>query len=91
MHLIVGEKYIINKLNISRNDKVTSIGELGLNGLSFKQYQKIFYNTEGIKVIDFRTNVSKKILSKFFNILRILPGFMELFTYNIYCILERTE
>lgn len=91
MHLIVGEKYIINKLNCTRKEKVTSISELGLNGLSFKQYEKIFFNTRGLKVVDFRTNVSKKILSKVFNVLRVLPGFREFFTQNVYCILERTE
>ncbi len=81
--------HYINKLNKSRINKVESISDLGLNGLSLKQYEKLFFHTKGLKVIDFRTNVTQKFLGKLSKTVASIPGLKEYFTYNINCILER--
>ena len=90
-HVILTQKYFINKLNKARTDKIESIYDLGLNGLLLKQYKKLFFNTKGFKVIDFRTNVTHKLSGKLFNIFTYIPGFKEFFTFNVYCILERVD
>ncbi|NVO10334.1 MAG: class I SAM-dependent methyltransferase [Bacteroidales bacterium] len=90
-HIFFSEKYFINKLNKHREKKITSIYDLGLNGYSLKKYIDLFNNTEGFTVIDFRTNVSKKVLMKVFNLFTYIPILREYFTYNIYCVLERIK
>jgi len=90
-HVIFPEAHFIKKLNKTREKKVENIYDLGLNGFSLKKYIQIFNNTEGLAVIDFRTNVSKKTSMRFFNLLTYIPFLKEYFTYNIYAILERTK
>jgi SAM-dependent methyltransferase len=97
-HIIFPEKYLIEKLNKEKVGKINNIHDLGLNGLSLKQYKDIFYKTEGLNVIDFRTNVidsrSKKknrIINKIFSVFAGIPFFKEYFTHNIFCVLERVE
>jgi len=90
-HVIFGEKHFIRRINKDKKDKIESIYDLGLNGYSLKKYRNIFNITEGLVVVDFRTNVSKKISMKLFNLFTYIPFFREYFTYNIYCVLERTR
>ena len=97
-HIIISEKYLIKKLNKERVIKVKNIHDLGLNGLSLKQYKDILYNIEGLTVIDFRTNVIdysskaiKKVINKIFNFFAGVPILKEYFTHNIFCVLERVE
>ena len=78
--------------------KINNIHDLGLNGLSLKQYKDIFYNTEGLTVIDFRTNVvdsrskaNRKMINKIFNLFAAVPVLKEYFTHNIFCVLQRVE
>ena len=89
-HVILGEKHFIKKLN-RKGQEAKSIHDLGLNGYSLKRYHDIFSHTEGLTLIDFRTNVSHKASMKLFNMLTFIPFLKEYFTYNIYCILERTK
>jgi len=97
-HIIMLEKYLIKKLNEERVEKINNIHDLGLNGLSLKQYKDIFYNIEGLTVIDFRTNVvdsstkaNRKMINKIFNLFAAVPILREYFTHNIFCVLERIE
>ncbi|MCD4832945.1 MAG: class I SAM-dependent methyltransferase [Bacteroidales bacterium] len=85
MHLIMGHNYYLKKLN----ENINNITELGFNGLSLKEYKNILYNIEGLKVSNFRTNVSKKLLMKLFKLLSKIPFLTEYFTLNIYCTLVR--
>lgn len=89
-HLIFSQKHFIDKLNKKREHKVANIYDLGLNGYSLKKYKSVFYNTEGLSVIDFRTNVSHKASMKFFDLFAKIPFLKEYFTYNIYAVLKRT-
>lgn len=83
--------YFIKRLNKNRKNKISSIHDIGLNGLSLKDYKRIFNHTEGLRLVDFRTNVSEKPLMKIFNMFSKLPFLKEYFTYNIYCTLERYQ
>lgn len=91
MHILLGNKYFINKLNKNRKDKITHIHDLGLNGYSLKRYRHIFNNTKGLSVVDFRTNVSHKSVVHFFNLFTYFSFTREFFTYNIYCVLKRVK
>ncbi len=88
-HLIIPQKILINRINNTEKKNIINIQDLGLNGYSLKEFKKIFYNVEGMKVIDFRTNVSEKKSMRIFVALSKLPLLKEYFTYNIYCILEK--
>jgi ubiquinone/menaquinone biosynthesis C-methylase UbiE len=72
-HVIFSEKYLIKKLNMHREKKAAGIQDLGLNGYSLRKYMEIFYHTEGLAVIDFRTNVSDRRFMKVFNFFSSLP------------------
>jgi 2-polyprenyl-3-methyl-5-hydroxy-6-metoxy-1,4-benzoquinol methylase len=91
LHVIYGEKFFIKKISKIRKDKIESIYDLGLNGYSLKKYISIFNHTEGLSVIDFRTNVSNKFTMKLFDLFTYFPFVREYFTYNIYCVLERKK
>jgi 2-polyprenyl-3-methyl-5-hydroxy-6-metoxy-1,4-benzoquinol methylase len=88
-HLIFPTEHLIERLNRQRETKAKSIFDLGLNGYPLKKYKNLFYNTDGFKVIDFKTNVSNKVSMKLFKLASCIPMLQEYFTYNIYCILER--
>lgn len=88
-HLIFSEHYFFKKLNKKSGRRITSLNDLGLNGLKLKEYRSIFNNTTGLEVIDFRTNVSEKLLMKLFNLFSHIPFLEEFFTYNIHCVLKK--
>ena len=91
-HVIPGEKHFIDKLNRkSPGRNLNNIYDLGLNGYTLKKYKEVIFNTPGLRVIDFSTNVSNKLSMKIFNLFALLPFLKEYFTYNIYCILERIK
>jgi SAM-dependent methyltransferase len=90
-HIIFGERYFLKKLNEVKEKKVESIHDLGLNGYSLKDYENFFNTTEGLAVIDFRTNVSNKLVMKVASLIASFPGLREYFTYNIYCTLQRVK
>ena len=90
-HVIIPTNVLISKLNKATNQDINDIYDLGLNGYSLHNYMDMFHNIEGLEVIDFRTNVSEKITMKLFDIFSKLPFLKEYFTYNIYCVLQRTS
>ncbi|MFW5803863.1 MAG: class I SAM-dependent methyltransferase [bacterium] len=90
-HLIIGKKKLINNINKKRKKKLKHIYDAGLNGYSLKKILSILYNTNGLSVINLRTNVSYSPLAYLFKLLAIMPFLKEFFTFNIYCILKRTH
>lgn len=88
-HVFFSEKLLIKNLNKKRKVQIKSIHDLGLNGLSLKKYKEIFNSVSGLELIDFRTNVSTKLLNKIFIVLAYIPFLKEYFTHNIYCTLKR--
>lgn len=88
---ILFPNHLINRLNKKRRNKISSIHDLGLNGLSLKDYKQIFYNITSLKVLDFRTNVNEKRSMIIFRLIPKLPFLREYFTYNIYCTLQKNK
>ena len=87
-HVFLGKKRFAERVNRRWTHKVNSIYDLGLNGLSFADYQRIFQDS-GLNIVYFETNCSTKTISKVFSILRKAPFLTEYFTHNIHCILEK--
>ncbi len=85
-HIILPEKFLINRLNKKNGTNITNVEELGLNKFSLKDYKTIF-NKSGLKIEFLKTNVSKKLSSKILNLMKVCPFIKEYFTHNIYCIL----
>ncbi len=88
-HLIVSEKAIIKRLNRRREQKISSMHDLGLNKMSLADYRTLF-NKSGLRIIYLQTNVSKNIGMKVFSLLSRIKFLEEYFTHNLYCILEKT-
>ena len=86
-HIIVPESILINRLNKHRENKITSIQELGLNKWSLRDYERLLKNS-GLSVIFFKVNNSDKIVSKLFALIGKIPLLKEYFAFNIYCILQ---
>jgi cyclopropane fatty-acyl-phospholipid synthase-like methyltransferase len=95
-HLLISETRTIKRLNRHREDKIGSIFDLGLNGMSLADYRKVFRES-GLAIISFRVNQSAylplpyQIAAMFSSLIRKIPFLEEYFTFNIYCILEKVE
>ncbi|MDF5711658.1 MAG: methyltransferase domain-containing protein [Nostoc sp. S4] len=87
-HVIFSEKFIIERLNRIRKVQISSIYELGLNKMSLADFRNLFQNS-GLKIVDFRTNISDLPAMKFFSLMSKIKFLEEYFTYNIYCVLEK--
>ncbi len=90
-HVFLPKKQYINKLNKLNSKKITTIYDLGLNGLSLSQFEKLLFQTKGLKVIAFQTNVTHNFLGKLSKVATYIPYLKEYFTYNITCTLERVS
>jgi SAM-dependent methyltransferase len=95
-HLMVSETKIIERLNRHRESKISSIHDLGLNGMSLADYKEAFRES-GLSIALFQVNQSAYLpwrhqtMLRFFSLLRKLPFLEEYLTFNIYCILEKNE
>ena len=87
-HVFLGKKRFAERVNRRWTHEVNSIYDLGLNGLSFADYRRIFHDS-GLETVYFETNCSAKTISNVFSVLRKAPFLTEYCTHNIYCILER--
>jgi len=87
-HVFLGKKRFAERVDRRWTHEVQSIYDLGLNGLSFADYRRIFQES-GLKLVYFETNCSDKTISTVFSVLRRAPFLTEYFTHNIYCILEK--
>ncbi|MCP4220279.1 MAG: class I SAM-dependent methyltransferase [bacterium] len=88
-HALLPDSFVIGSLNKKLETPINSIEDLGLNGLSFKQYMVIF-KSSGLEIEDLRFNVHE---NRFFSLgsrfMRNIPFLKEAFTFNIYCILAK--
>ncbi len=93
-HLMLDQKRIVERLNLRYHTDVHSIYDLGLNMLSFADYQRIF-SMSGLKTVYFKVNAIDgspkhlRLAGRLFSFLRKIPFLTELLTYNIYAILEK--
>jgi SAM-dependent methyltransferase len=88
LHVLLPEKFIINRYNKKNQKQIKRIEDLGLSKYSFAEYQKIFSESK-FDVEYFVTNKSDHPVSLIFNILSKIKYLSEFFTYNIYCILKK--
>ncbi len=88
VHLMLGDRRVLARVNRRRRQKVSSIQDLGLNQLALSDYKRLFADS-GLKVVWFATNRTSKPSGKVFGAVGRLPLLAKYFTFNIYCILER--
>ena len=88
LHVILSDTYIVNRYNKNNEIKINKIEDLGLNKYSFKDYEKIF-NNSNFEIETFITNQSDHPVSSIFNLLSKINFIKEFFTYNIYCVLKK--
>ena len=88
-HLMLGEEKLVARVNHRwKTDRIHSLHDLGLNGLSLAEYERIFAES-GLKIVDFRPNSSDKLISKLFALPARFRPLREYFTFNIYIVLEK--
>ena len=88
-HILFSQKYLFKKLNTKNGTNFTKLSDLGLNGLSLKKYEKYLFNTQGLEVVYYKTNVNERFVNNIMNVLAKFPFLKEYFTHNIYCVLKR--
>jgi len=88
MHVILPDKFIIERYNKKNEIKISKIEDLGLSKYSFKDYKKIFKESK-FEIEYFNANQSDHPVSVIFNLLSKINFLKEFFTYNIYCILKK--
>tara|TARA_B100001027_G_scaffold207113_1_gene171258 strand:- start:1591 stop:2355 length:765 start_codon:yes stop_codon:yes gene_type:complete len=90
-HILFSEKYLFKRLNsVNKDAKYKNLNDLGLNGLSFRQYKEILLTNNDLEVIAFETNVSdRKFINSIFTFLSRIPFLTEYFVHNIYCVLYK--
>jgi len=88
LHVILSDKFIIDRYNKKNKSKIKKIEELGLSKYSFKDYENFFSNSK-FNLKFFTTNQSDNKFSIVFNLLSKFKFLKEYCTYNIYCILEK--
>ena len=90
LHAFIPKKLLIRWRNLFFKEKVSCLEDLGLNGLTFSDYRRMFHEC-GMKIVQFDVNRSWRRVMCIFNILRKLPLCEEIFSFNIYCIMEKVD
>ncbi len=88
VHLALGDRRLLARVNRRRREKVTSIQELGLNQLALSDYRRLFAES-GLNVVWLATNCTRRPIGKVFGALGHVPLLARYFTFNVYCILEQ--
>jgi SAM-dependent methyltransferase len=88
LHLLFPERVLVNKWNKNYQKKAMTMKELGLNGLLYRDYLKAV-SLAGFRIRYHKVNVGGRLLSKVFSIVRRARCLEDLFTYNIYLVLEK--
>ncbi|MFC1538067.1 class I SAM-dependent methyltransferase [Candidatus Latescibacterota bacterium] len=89
-HLFIPTSLYLKITEWDRRHPMESMESFGLNRNSFKEYKK-FFKESGLKTVYFKTNKSVNRIVRSFRYLAMIPLLSELFTMNIYCILEKPE
>lgn len=88
MHLIYPRQWLLRRLSQLKNREISSLADIGLNGMSFREHERCLKNA-GMKVVFFEANNQSRSLIRILEYLRVLPGLRELLTFSIYAILEK--
>ena len=87
-HIIMPQKFLINRINKNRDEKISTINQLGLNMYSLKKYKEIFQESK-FEVEFFKTNCTSNKLALPFKILSKIKFLEEFFTFNIFTVLKK--
>ena len=82
------QKFLINRINKNRDEKISTINQLGLNMYSLKKYKETFYESKFV-VEYFKTNCTSNKLALPFKILSKIKFLEEFFTFNIFTVLRK--
>lgn len=88
LHVLLPEKFIINRYNAKNQNQINRIEDLGLSKYSFADYKNIFSGSK-FEIEYFVTNKTDNPILKTFNFLSKVKILSEYFTYNIYCVLKK--
>jgi SAM-dependent methyltransferase len=93
-HMFQTDAMIINRLNRTRTEKISSIYDLGLNKLTPADYRRLFAGS-GMKIVFYRENmvmpsgsVLRHLGGMIMSLLKKAPFLEKYVTSNIWCILE---
>ncbi len=87
-HLILPNNLLIKNVNKKRENKISSIEQLGLNMYSLQKYKETFYDSK-FDVVFFETNCTSNKLAIPFKILSKINFLKEYFTFNIFTMLQK--
>lgn len=90
LHVMLSDNFIINRFNKNNKSQIKKIEDLGLSKYSFAEYKDMLRNSN-FEIEYFVTNKSDHPVSIFFNLLSKINFLREYCTYNIYCILKKTN
>lgn len=90
MHLLLPKKWLLKRISEIEGHSITSLADLGLNGLSFAKHKQILHGA-GMDVIYFQANNQTRKLAQIIELVRWLPGLSELLSYSISAILEKND
>lgn len=88
-HLMASEKFILSRVNAQREQKASSIFELGLNKLSINDFRALFEDS-GLKQVFFKINVpGRSWKATMMSALSKIKGLEKYMVYSIFAILEK--
>lgn len=96
-HMFQTDAMIINRLNRTRTEQISSIYDLGLNKLAPADYRRVFAES-GMKIVFYEENLVRPsgsalrhLGAQVISLLKKVPFLEKYVTSNIWCILENTD
>jgi len=90
-HVIFPEKMLLKWVNLFYDKKFHSIMEMGLNKLSVRDYKKLLLENPALRVKYWKINHEDRLISRIFAKLAQVPFLEELFSHDIYAVLEKVK
>jgi ubiquinone/menaquinone biosynthesis C-methylase UbiE len=95
-HVFQTDSMIVNRLNRGREDKISTIYDLGLNKMAPADFRREFAES-GMKVLFYGENLvmpsasnKRRMAGRVVSVFRRIPFLEKYFTVNIFCLLENT-
>lgn len=93
-HLIYDETRLVGRLNQRHDRSLTSLLDLGMNGLAYAEYRRLFRES-GLEPLRWRINrgdgssLSRRAVYALSRGLAGLPALRDFFVFNIYCVFRK--
>ncbi len=91
LHAVLPRRFLVARVNRGgghEGHQISSIHDLGLNGLSLADYRRAFDHC-GLEIVQFHVNCSDRPISQVFSVIARVPFLTEYFSHNIYAELHR--